>query len=119
MLDQSTLPTLENCPAPLLNIFLMCMKSWHGGARPPKNKAIIDEMQNKLAARRAKVHIHLFCNILILKNNFEIIIFPKIIVVECRLIRGTSDIFYFQSCNILLLKSSELQFLVNFATSTV
>ena len=28
-------------------------KSWHG--KPPKNKAIIDEMQNKLAARRAKV----------------------------------------------------------------
>jgi hypothetical protein len=29
-------------------------KSWHGG-KPVVNRAVIDEMQNKLAARRAKV----------------------------------------------------------------
>ncbi len=29
-------------------------KSWHGG-KPLVNRAVIDEMQNKLAARRAKV----------------------------------------------------------------
>ena len=30
-------------------------KSWHGGKQPLVNRAVIDEMQNKLAARRAKV----------------------------------------------------------------